>query len=108
MADQASKSGERKPPANQASPKPAASGPITIALAMVKAYKWPIVGATSALVLLGAGSYWYFFHQTRPDPPVLLARALECLKDRDNAEATVEARRIASELDGLRYRDPEF
>jgi tetratricopeptide (TPR) repeat protein len=108
MTDQASKSGERKPAADQAPAKPVASGAISIALTMVKAYKWPIVGATSALVLLGVGSYWYFFHQTRPDPPVLLARAMECLKDRDNAEATVEARRIASELDGLRYRDPEF
>ena len=77
-------------------------------LVLLKAFKWPIAGAAAALTILSAGSYWYFFHDTRPDPSVLLAQALECLKDRDNAQATVEARRIASELDGLRYRDPEF
>jgi tetratricopeptide (TPR) repeat protein len=105
MADQASKSVEPSPAAAKA---PATSGRVAKALALAKAFKWPIVGGVGGLTILGVGAYWYFFHETRPDPPVQLARALECLKDRDNAEATVEARRIASELDGLRYRDPEF
>ncbi|HET6325130.1 MAG TPA: tetratricopeptide repeat protein [Planctomycetaceae bacterium] len=108
MAQPASKPGDSKPTADKSSPTPAAPGAVGRALAVLKAFKWPIAGAAGALVLLSAGSYWYFFHETRPDPPVLLARALECLKDRDNAEATVEARRIASELDALRYRDPKF
>ena len=108
MADQASKSGEHKPAADKSSATPAATGTVAKALALVKAFKWPIVGAASALTIVAAGSYWYFFHETRPDPPVLLARALADLKDRDNTNATLEARRIASELDGLRYRDPDF
>jgi tetratricopeptide (TPR) repeat protein len=108
MADQTSKSGAHKPAADKSSAAPAAPGIVGKAFVLLKAFKWPIAGAASALTVLGAGSYWYFFHETRPDPPVLLAQALACLKDRDNAEATVEARRIASELDALRYRDPDF
>jgi tetratricopeptide (TPR) repeat protein len=108
MADQASKSSEHKPAAEQAPATPAAPGTVGKVLVLLKAFKWPIAGAAAALTILSAGSYWYFCHDTRPDPSVLLAQALECLKDRDNAQATVEARRIASELDGLRYRDPEF
>lgn len=108
MAQPASKSGDSKPTADASSPTPAASGALGKALAFLKAFKWPIAGAGGGLIILITGSCWYFFHQTRPNPPVLLARALECLKDRDNAEATLEARKIASELDALRYRDPEF
>jgi hypothetical protein len=108
MADQATKSGGQQPHAEKAAATPAVPAKLGHVLTLVKAFKWPIVGTAGALVILAAGSYWYFFHQTRPDPPVLLARALECLKDRDDADATVEARRIASELDGVRYHDPDF
>jgi tetratricopeptide (TPR) repeat protein len=108
MAEKASKPGESKPSAEKSPETPAASGKVAKAMGLLGAFKWPIAGAAGALTILSAGSYWYFFHETRPDPPVMLARALECLKDRNNVEATVEARRIASELDALRYRDPEF
>jgi tetratricopeptide (TPR) repeat protein len=108
MTDHGSKSGDSKPAAEKSSAAPAASGTVAKVITLLKAFKWPIVGAASALTILSAGAYWYFLHETRPEPSVLLARALECLKQRDNAEATVEARRIASELDALRYRDPDF
>jgi tetratricopeptide (TPR) repeat protein len=108
MAEPASKSGDSKPAADKSPATSAAPGAVGKALAMLKAFKWPIIGSASALTILSVGSYWYFFRETRPDPPVLLTRALECLKDRENAEATVEARRIASELDALHYRDPQF
>jgi tetratricopeptide (TPR) repeat protein len=72
------------------------------------AYKWPVIGAIACLLVLGIGSYAYLSHQKRPEPSVLLAHALECLADRDNPEAIPEARKIASELDALHYRDPHF
>src|SRR5580704_18313136 len=108
MADQASKPAEQKTTTDRPRAAASAGGKFGAALVLVKAFKWPILGAASALAVLSGGSYWYFLHDRRPDPPVLLARALECLKDKDNAEGTIEARRIASELDALRYRDPEF
>jgi tetratricopeptide (TPR) repeat protein len=108
MADQASKPGEHTPVAAAAAAPPAAAKPLARARALVSAFKWPVLGGAAALVVLGAGTYWYFFHDTRPDPPVLLARALACLKERNNPEATLEARHIASELDALHYRDAEF
>ncbi len=72
------------------------------------AYKWPVIGAVAVLLILGIGSYGYLSHQNRPEPSVLLARALEYLADHDNSEAIPEARKIASELDALHYRDPHF
>jgi tetratricopeptide (TPR) repeat protein len=108
MADPAAKPGERKPAGDKAAAAPPSPSLITKARALFTAFKWPVIGASGAIVVLGAGAYWYFLHDTRPEPPVLLARALECLKDRDNAEATVEARHITSELDALHYRDPDF
>ncbi|HEV8003920.1 MAG TPA: tetratricopeptide repeat protein [Planctomycetaceae bacterium] len=108
MADQPSKPGDAKPAAEKSSATPAAPGTVGKALTILKTFKWPIAGAAGAIAILSAGSYWYFFHNARPEHSVLLSRALECLKDRDNAESTVEARRIASELDALRYRAPEF
>jgi tetratricopeptide (TPR) repeat protein len=109
MADPTPKSSEQKAASEKTAPAPAAPGMVAKIRALLLAYKWPAVGgAAAAFVLLGLGSYWYFFHDVKPEPSELLARALECLKDRDNAEATVEARRIASELDAVHYRDPEF
>lgn len=72
------------------------------------AYKWPVIGALAAFSAIGLGTIGYLTRQKRPEPSVLLARALECLTERDNAEAIPEARKIASELDALRYRDPHF
>jgi tetratricopeptide (TPR) repeat protein len=111
MADQASKPEEHKPDAaaaGAAAAAPPAAKPLARVRALVSAFKWPVLGASLALLVLGVGGYWYFFHDTRPEPPVLLARALACLKEQDNSEATLEARRIASELDALHYRDAEF
>jgi tetratricopeptide (TPR) repeat protein len=108
MADPAAKPGERKPAGDKVPAAPHSPSLLTKARALFTAFKWPVIGASGAIVVLGAGVSWYFLHDTRPEPPVLLARALECLKDRDNAEATVEARRITSELDALHYRDPDF
>src|ERR1700733_14621495 len=107
MADQASKPAEQKTTTDKPRAAASAAGKFGAALVLVKAFKWPILGAASALAILSGGSYWYFLHDRRPDPPVLLARALECLKDKDNPEGTIEARRIASELDPPRDRDPE-
>jgi tetratricopeptide (TPR) repeat protein len=108
MADQASKPGEQKPAADAAAAAKPSPKPLARVRTLVSAFKWPILGAAAALLVLGGGGYWYFLHDSRPEPPVLLARALACLKERDNPEATLEARRIASELDALHYRDAEF
>ncbi len=108
MADPAAKPDERKPAGDKAAAAPHSPSLVIKARALFTAFKWPVIGACGAILVLGAGASWYFLHDTRPEPPVLLARALECLKDRDNAEASVEARRITSELDALHYRDPDF
>ncbi len=108
MAEPAAKPGDRKAAGDKTPAAPRSPSLVTKARALFTAFKWPIIGSGAAVVVLGAAVSWYFLHDTRPEPPVLLARALDCLKDRDNAEATVEARRITSELDALHYRDPEF
>src|SRR5580704_10974913 len=77
-------------------------------VAWLLAYKWPVIGASVALLIIGVGTYGYLSRQKAPDPSVLLARALECLNETDNPDAIPEARKIASELDALHYRDPNF
>ena len=109
MADPNPKSSEQKPASEKTAGALAAPGVVAKMRTLFSAYKWPAVGGAAAvLALLSVGTYWYFFHGTKPEPSELLARALECLNDRDSAEATVEARRIASELDAVHYRDPKF
>ena len=61
-----------------------------------------------ATLIVGGGVSWYLIHDRRPKPSVLLARALECLDERDNLDAIGEARRLASDLHDLKYRDPDF
>ena len=105
MADSTSKPDEQKP----ASEAPAqASAGRNKYVAWLLAYKWPVIGASAALLVVGVASYGYLARQKPPDPSVLLARALECLNETDNPDAIPEARKIASELDALRYRDPNF
>ena len=77
-------------------------------LALLLAYKWPAIGGLAAVVALAIGICGYLARNKRPEPAVLFARAIECLKERDNPEAMSEARKIASELDALHYRDPNF
>jgi len=77
-------------------------------LALLLAYKWPALGGLAAVVALAIGTCGYLARNRRPEPPALFARAIECLKERDNPEAMSEARKIASELDALHYRDPNF
>jgi tetratricopeptide (TPR) repeat protein len=105
MADQ-----KKKPDAQKASPEAPAQSPTGKSkyVGWLRAFRWPLLGAFAALVVLGIGSYVYFSHEKRPDSSVLLARALHCLEDRQNPESIPEARKIASELDALHYRDPEF
>src|ERR1700722_8306920 len=73
-------------------------------LALLLAYKWPAIGGVAAVVALAIGTFGYLARNRRPEPPALFARAIECLKERDNPEAMSEARKIASELDALHYR----
>ncbi len=75
---------------------------------LLLAYKWPIIGALAAVFVIGVGTLGYLTHQKRPEPSVLLAEALKLLNDRQDPEAIPEARKIASELDALHYRDPHF
>jgi tetratricopeptide (TPR) repeat protein len=77
-------------------------------LALLLAYKWPAIGALAAVVALAIGTFGYLARNKRPEPAVLFARAIACLTERDNPEAMSEARKIASELDALHYRDPNF
>jgi tetratricopeptide (TPR) repeat protein len=72
------------------------------------AYKWPVIGVLAAVLVMGVGICAYLTRQKRPEPSVLLAEALKLLEDRENPEVIPEARKIASELDGLHYRDPHF
>jgi tetratricopeptide (TPR) repeat protein len=85
---------------------PPAAAPRGKAARLLKAYKWPLVVGAACAVL--AGGFWYFERSRPVEPAALLATAFELLKDRDNPKATVEARKIASHLDALRYRDPKF
>src|ERR1700683_1255390 len=103
MADPKKKPADQKP-----APEAAAATPAKGRFRVLKAYRWPLAAAAAVLALGGVGSFWYFQHPSRPEPAVLLARALECLDERDNANAIPEARAIVSELDALKYRDPTF
>jgi tetratricopeptide (TPR) repeat protein len=105
MADSHPKPGEDKTATEAAAPAPAARNKY---VALLLAYKWPAIGGLAAVVALAVGTYGYLSRTKRPEPPVLLARAFECLKEQDNPEALSEARKIASELDALHYRDPSF
>src|SRR5580692_1350026 len=105
MADPTPKSGEEKQATDAAAQAPAARSKY---LALLLAYKWPLVGGLAALVAIAIGAYGYMARMKRPEPAALLARAIECLKERDNPEASSEARKIASELDALHYRDSNF
>ena len=51
MAEPASKPGDSKPTADKSSATPAAPGAVGKALAVLKAFKWPIAGAAGALVI---------------------------------------------------------
>src|SRR5580658_10372110 len=105
MADPKPNPGEEKNAAEAAAPAPAARSRY---FALLLAYKWPVIGGLAAVVAVAVGTYGYLARLKRPEPSVLFARALECLKERDNPEALSEARKIASELDALHYRDPSF
>lgn len=65
------------------------------------------MGGLAAVVALAIGTFGYLA-RNHTEPAVLFARAIECLTERDNPEAMSEARKIASELDALHYRDPKF
>lgn len=105
MADPTPKPSDEKQAAEAAAPAAAARNKY---FALLMAYKWPVVGGLAAVVALAVGAYGYLARLKRPEPAALLARAIECLKERDNSEALSEARKIASELDALHYRDPNF
>jgi tetratricopeptide (TPR) repeat protein len=77
-------------------------------LGWLLAYKWPVIGAFAALLVMSIGLYFYLSSQTRPEPSALQARALACLAEGDNAETMSEARKIAAELDAVHYRDSNF
>jgi tetratricopeptide (TPR) repeat protein len=97
-----------KKPSPPGDARPASSPSRPAAAALLAAYRWPLVAAAASVLGACIGAYWFFFHETRPEPAVLLARALECLDRDDGPDAIPEARRIASELDALKFRDPAF
>jgi tetratricopeptide (TPR) repeat protein len=106
MADPTPKPGDQKAAPEAAAAAPASGGNKYVGWLM--AHKWPVIGAAAALLVVAVGSFAYLTRQKPPEPEVLLARALECVADRDNAESIPEARKIASELDALHFRDPHF
>jgi tetratricopeptide (TPR) repeat protein len=75
---------------------------------LFRAQRWPLICGAAGFLVLGSGAYWYFNHEKSPEPTAQLARALEALLQADSIDATLEARKIASDLDALRYRDPSF
>jgi tetratricopeptide (TPR) repeat protein len=75
---------------------------------LLLAYKWALIGVLAAVFVIGVGTLGYLTRQKRPEPSVLLAEALKLLNDRQDPEAIPEARKIASELDAIHYRDPHF
>jgi len=103
MVDQPKKPGDHKAADEKSAPSSTGK-----AHGRFAAYVLPLVAASSAIVIVTAGAVWYFNHESRPEPPQLMARALKILDEPESREALTEARRIASELDGLHYRDPEF